>query len=420
MLGSKGKVAKTRTGLIAALDIGSTKVSCFIGHANADGGIRVTGIGHHASSGVRGGVIVDMDAAQAAILTAVSAAEQRSGERLREVVVNLSGGKPASKTVAVEVSIAGHEVAEADLRRVVGYGYNAKIPADRELIHCFPVGYAIDAARGIRDPRGMYGDKLGVDMHLVTAAAGTLRNLATCVGRCHLDIETVVVAPYASGLACLVEDEKELGVTVIDMGGGTTSIAVFHDKNLVYTDSVPIGGEHVSRDVARGLSTTMAHAERMKTLYGSAIPSAADEQEIIDVPLIGEESHGQANHVPRSMLVSIIRPRLEETFELVRNRLDDSGAKAVAGRRLVLTGGACQLQGVRELAAGILEKQVRIGRPMRVAGLAEATSGPAFSACAGLLRYAIEKSDEPWSAAAAQENPTVTIGRISQWFRDNL
>jgi cell division protein FtsA len=207
---------------------------------------------------------------------------------------------------------------------------------------------------------------------------------------------------------------------VIDMGGGTTSIAVFHDKNLVYTDSVPIGGEHVSRDVARGLSTTMAHAERMKTLYGSAIPSAADEQEIIDVPLIGEESHGQANHVPRSMLVSIIRPRLEETFELVRNRLDDSGAKAVAGRRLVLTGGACQLQGVRELAAGILEKQVRIGRPMRIAGLAEATSGPAFSACAGLLRYAIEKSDEPWSAAAAQENPTGTIGRISQWFRDNL
>lgn len=414
-------MAKTRTGLIAALDIGSSKVTCLIGHANADGGIRVTGIGHHASAGVRGGVIVDMDAAQAAILTAVSAAEQRSGERLRDVIVNLSGGKPTSRTFAVEVSIAGHEVSESDLRKVIAYGYNTRVPPDRELIHCFPIGHAIDGNRGIRDPRGMFGDKLGVDMHLVTASAGTLRNLATCIGRCHLDIEAVVVAPYASGLACLVEDEKDLGVTVVDMGGGTTTIAVFHERNLIYTDSVPIGGQHVSRDIARGLSTTLENAERMKVLYGSAIPSAADEQEIIDVPLIGEDAHVQANHVPRSMLVGIVRPRLEETFELVRNRLDDSGINGVAGRRLVLTGGASQLQGVRELAAMILEKQVRIGRPLRVNGLAEATSGPAFATCAGLLRYAVERSAETGPTGRdASESATSWTGRITQWLRENL
>jgi len=414
-------VAKTRTGLIAALDIGSTKVTCLIGHANADGGIRVTGIGHHASAGVRNGIIVDMDAAQAAILTAVSAAEQRSGERLRDVIVNLSGGKPTSRIFAVEVSIAGHEVSEPDLRKVIAYGYNTRVPADRELIHCFPIGYVIDSNRGIRDPRGMFGDKLGVDMHLVTASAGTLRNLATCIGRCHLDIEAVVVAPYASGLSCLVEDEKDLGVTIVDMGGGTTTIAVFHERNLIYTDSVPIGGQHVSRDIARGMSTTLENAERMKVLYGSAIPSAADEQEIIDVPLIGEDAHVQANHVPRSMLVGIVRPRLEETFELVRNRLDDSGINGVAGRRLVLTGGASQLQGVRELATMILEKQVRIGRPLRVNGLAEATSGPAFATAAGLLRYAVERSAEAGQTGlAASESATSWTGRITQWLRENL
>ena len=237
-----------RHGLIAALDVGSNKICCFIARAEDDGRPRVIGIGHQLARGVRGGAIVDMEAAESAILTAVHAAEQMAGETIQDVVVNVSGGYPASQTIGVEVTIAGHEVGDGDLRRVLQHGHSPDHNGERQLIHSIPVGYTIDGSRGIRDPRGMYGERLGVDIHLVTAGAGAVRNLATCIGRCHLDIRGLVVSPFASGLATLVEDEMDLGVTVIDMGGGTTTIAVFFDGNVVYTDSVPIGGAHVTSD----------------------------------------------------------------------------------------------------------------------------------------------------------------------------
>lgn len=412
--------ARPRGGIVAAIDIGTGKVCCFI--ARLQGGQpHIVGIGHQVSRGVRNGVIVDIDAASHSLLAAVHAAEQMAEETLSEVVVNLSGGFAASRILKAEINLNGREVNDADMRRVLDQGYMMKEPAGREVIHSIPVGFSIDASRGIRDPRGMYGQKLGVNMHLVTGATPAVRNLATCVGRCHLEIAALVVSPYASGLACLVEDETELGVTVVDMGGGTTTIAVFFDGNLVFTDSVPVGGGHVTNDIARGLSTTIAHAERMKTLYGSAISSTADEREIITVPQVGEEDESQANHVPKSLLVGIISPRLEETFELVRDRLEASGFDKIAGRRVVLTGGACQLPGTRELAALILDKQVRIGRPLRIAGVAEATGGPAFSTSAGLIHFALsERAEIPRHGRALTEQPSGLIGRFGHWIRDNL
>ena len=408
-----------RNGLVAALDIGTSKVCCFIARAGEEGRPHVTGIGHQLSRGVRNGSIIDMEAAETAILTAVHAAEQMSGETIHEVIVNISGGYPASQTIGVEVTIAGHEVSDGDLRRVLDQGKLYEGSAERRLIHSIPVGYIIDGSRGIRDPRGMYGERLGVDMHVITAAAGAVRNLATCVARCHLDIRALVVSPYAAGLASLVEDEMDLGVTVIDMGGGTTSLAVFFDGNVVYTDSVPIGGGHVTNDIARGLSTPLSHAERMKTLYGNCIPSPADERDVINVPQVGEDDVGQANAIPKSILVGIIQPRLEETFELVRSRLEAGGFEKIAGRRVVLTGGASQLAGVRELAALVLDKQVRMGRPIRIGGLAEATGGPAFATCAGLLTYALEAEvDAPRPTRPLEEGPNGLLGRIGHWFRE--
>ena len=414
-------MGKTRTGTIAALDVGSTKICCLIARVHGDGLIRVVGVGHHAARGVKSGAIIDLEAARHSILTAVSAAEQLAGERLESVMVNISGGNLASHSCAVEVPLAGREVGETDLRRALTHMSGYEQAPDRELLHCIPISYRLDATRGIRDPRGLYGEKLGIDLHLVTARAGTLRNLVNCVGHCHLDIEAAVAAPYASGLACLVEDETDLGVTLVDMGGGTTTVAVFYDGEVIHTDSIVLGGQHVTSDIARGLSTPLTHAERMKTLYGSAIPSPSDERELIDVPLVGEEVQAQANHVPRSILVGIIRPRLEETFEMVRSRLEAAGMDRVAGRRMVLTGGASQLNGVRELAALILEKQVRMGRPLKIGGLAEATSGPAFSTCAGLLRYAIEKQvDARERAEPAVAGAGNAFGRLGQWIRENF
>jgi cell division protein FtsA len=419
-------LARTRYGLVAALDVGCSKVCCFIARMDSGPVPHVIGIGQQASRGIKGGAVVDMAAVEMTILNAVHAAEQMAGHTIDRVLVSLSGGHPASSSVGIEVAINGHEIGDADLRRAFSHGHQAHGEDDpagngRQLIHSIPVGYNIDGHRGIRDPRGMYGEQLGVNIHLVTAASGAVRNLSTCVRRSHLDIAGFVVAPYASGLAALVEDEKELGVTVIDMGGGTTTIAVFYEGNVIYTDVVPVGGLHVTNDIARGLSTPLAHAERMKTLFGHALPAGADEREMIDVPQVGEDERTQTRQVPRSLLVGVIQPRLEETFELVRSHLEASGFAKIAGRRVVLTGGACQLPGLTELAALILDKQVRIGRPIHVKGLAEATAGPAYATCAGLLVYAsLADAAESLSAPAETGEPDGLIGRFGNWFREHF
>ena len=419
-------LARTRHGLIAALDVGCSKVCCFI--ARCDGGSvpHVIGIGQQASRGIKSGAVVDMAAVEITILNAVHAAEQMAGHTVDRVIVSLSGGHPASTSVGVEVAINGHEIGDADLRRAFAHGQDANGQGEgagngRQLIHSIPTGYKIDGHRGIRDPRGMYGDQLGVDMHIVTAASSAVRNLTTCVQRSHLDVAGFVVAPYASGLAALVADEKELGVTVIDMGGGTTTIAVFYEGNVVYTDGVPVGGMHVTSDIARGLSTPLAHAERMKTLFGHAMPVTADEREMIDVPQVGEDDGGHLRQVPRSLLVGIVQPRLEETFEMVRSHLEASGFAKIAGRRVVLTGGASQLPGLPDLAALILDKQVRIGRPIHVRGLAEATAGPAYAAGAGLLVYASLAEMAAQLRTRPQDGePDGLIGRFGQWFREHF
>jgi cell division protein FtsA len=411
---------RPRNGLIAALDIGTTKICCFIARV-AGGKPRVIGIGHQISRGVRNGTIIDLDAAGASIVNAVHAAEKMAGETIQQVVANLSGGFFSSRLIKAEIGIGGREIADAEMQRVLEQGYLTREPGERHVIHSVPVGFSIDDSRGIRDPRGMLGERLGVNMHVVTASAASVRNHGSAIGRSHLEVDALVVSPYAAGLSCLVEDEIALGVTVIDMGGGTTTIGVFFDGNLIHADYVPVGGCHVTNDIARGLSTPVAHAERMKTLFGSAISTSADEREMIAVPQVGEEDEGHVNHVPKSLLVGIIAPRIEETFELVRNRLEASGFDKVAGRRVVLTGGACQLHGAREFAGLILDKQVRTGRPQQVTGLAEATGGPAFSTTAGLLHFALsERAEVPRSAHHAARPSNGIFGRLGHWLRENF
>jgi cell division protein FtsA len=411
---------RPRGSLIAALDIGTTKICCFIARVAADAP-QVLGIGHQIARGVRNGTIVDLEAAGASIVNAVHAAEEMADETIQQVVTNLSGGFFGSRIVKAEIGIAGREITDGEMQWVLEQGYLMREPGDRHVIHSVPVAFSIDDSRGIRDPRGMFGQRLGVNMHVVTASATAVRNHGSAIGRSHLEVEALVVSPYAAGLACLVEDEMALGVTVIDMGGGTTTIGVFFDGNLIHADYVPVGGSHVTNDIARGLSTPVAHAERMKALFGSAISSSTDERETIAVPQVGEEDEGHVNHVPKSLLVGIIAPRIEETFELVRNRLEASGFDKVAGRRVVLTGGACQLHGVREFAGLILDKQVRVGRPLRVAGLAEATGGPAFSTTVGLLHFALsERAEVARGGHSPLRSPNRIFGRLGHWLRENF
>ncbi|MBI3445424.1 MAG: cell division protein FtsA [Magnetospirillum sp.] len=409
-----------RNGLIASLDVGTTKVCCFIAKIQDDGSPRIVGIGHQLARGMRNGAVVDMEELETSIRAAVDAAEEMAGDRIRAVAINISGGHPGSANVKVEVAMNGHPVNEADIRRMLEHGRAHHESPERELIHAIPVDYTIDGNEGIKDPRGMFGDRLGVAIHVISAAIGPVRNLSTVVNRCHLDIEARVVSPYAAGLACLVEDEKELGVTCIDMGGGTTSIAVFLGGQLVHTDVIAVGGAHVTSDIARGLSTPVIHAERMKTLYGSAIPSPSDDREILKVPLVGEDEDGASNQVPRSMLIQIIQPRLEETFELVRSHLEQGGFDKLAGRRVVLTGGASQMQGARDLAGLVLDKQVRLGRPVGLHGLPEAVGGPAFSTCAGLIRYGLVHAPAPTRGKRSEAAGDGGWGRLGAWLKRNF
>ena len=412
-----------RNSTIAALDVGTTKVACFIAHMGTGESdeFHIAGVGHHRSRGMRSGQVTNLDEAEASIRAAVDAAEQMSNSRIDKVFLNMSCGTPQSTRVDVELAVSGHQIRDTDVRRVLDHGSAQYNVNDRELIHCIPTGYSIDGGNGILDPRGMYGDKLGVNIHLVTAAVGPARNLNTVIDRCDLDIEDRVVTPYASGLACLVDDEKDLGVTVIDMGGGTTSIAVFLESQVVYVDTLPLGGNHVTGDIAKGLSTPIAKAERLKTVYGSVMQSPGDARELLKVPLVGEEDEDSANEVPKSMLVQIIAARLEETFELVRSHLETSGFAKTAGRRVVLTGGASQLEGVRDLAELVLDKQVRLGRPKMIRGLPDSLSGPAFATAVGLLRYGLrEHVAKPDHAAMAAAKNKRNIGRIGQWLRENF
>jgi cell division protein FtsA len=416
---------KPKGTIIAALDIGSVKVACMIGRVLDDQGtVEVIGIGHVASRGVKAGVITDLFAAEESIRQAVHAAEtmvatEMKGYPLRDVVTSVPAMYTSCRRAPIDVSMLGHEAGEGDIRRAIQKAQKQEQSEGCTLVHAIATSYAIDGHRGIEEPRGMAGQRLRVDVNVVMAESSALTNIARCVERTNLDIDALCVPSYAAGLASLVADEMELGCTVIDMGGGVTSFAVFREGAMLHAGAVPIGGAHVTNDVARGLNTRMQEAERIKILYGSALTSSTDDSELIDVPQLGEEDESQPNHVPRSYLVSIIQPRLEEVFEMVRARLDDSGLGSAMGRRVVLTGGAAQTLGMRDLAGMILGKQVRLGRPVRLKGLPDAASGPAFAATAGLLHYVCERSDELPQYGRGETPDGTLFERARRWLREN-
>ncbi|MFA7430674.1 MAG: cell division protein FtsA [Rhodospirillaceae bacterium] len=426
--------SRQKSGVIAALDVGTTKVACFIAVPEADGTLRVVGVGHHRSRGMRNGQVASMADLEASVRSAVEAAEQMAGQRVDTVLLSITGGGLSSQNVETQVPVHGHPVRDTDVRRILDQGRAIAAQHERDILHCLPTTYSIDGGDGILDPRGMFGETLGVRIHMVSASTGPLRNLATVIDRCHLDVAARVASPYSSALACTVNDEKEMGVTVLDMGGGTTSVSVFVDGYPMFADVIPVGGNHVTNDLAKGLSTSATHAERLKTVWGTVLPSPSDTRELLKVPLVGEEEDTEGHEVPRSEIVRMIRPRIEETFELVRNRLGQAGMLHAAGRRVVLTGGGSQLQGLREMAELILDKQVRLGRPRRLKGLPESASGPAFATCAGLLRYAIQDHvahaapgsqqalvpDETGDDEDTTHKPAGRMGRMVSWLKENF
>lgn len=423
-----------RTRLLTVLDVGSSKVSCVIARLRPreessllpgrTHHMEVIGFGHQKSHGVKSGVIIDLDAAEQSIRLAVDAAERMAGLTVDSLIVNLSAGRLKSETYTAQINLGGHEVEQRDVRRVLAAGARQSLANERHVLHSLPVAYTLDGERGIRDPMGMLGDSLGVDMHVLTADSAPLRNLELCINRCHLSVEAIVATPYASGLAVLVDDEAEMGAACIDMGGGTTTISVFSEGKFIHGDAVAIGGHHVTMDIARGLSTRLDDAERMKVMYGSALASIADDRDLISVPSIGDDDRDVPNQYPRSVLMRIIQARVEEILELVRDRLNQSGVGHIVGKRVILTGGASQLPGMSEAARRILARNVRIGRPLGVSGLPVAAKGAAFSAIAGLLIYPQIAGVEERSVRATEKGLLTGTGgriqRVGQWLRESF
>jgi cell division protein FtsA len=395
-----------RTGLVAVLDIGSTKTVCLIARCEP-GQVKVVGASLRESRGFRSGTVVEMTAAEESISECVAAAENLADARIQNVLISINCGNPASITSRAVMALDGAEVTDDILRQLLAEG-RARCQLDGHVaIQPMPTSYVVDESLGVRDPYGMVGQRIGVSMHAIAVKPTALANLRIAVERCHLNVAAVLFAPYASGLSVLTEDEKQLGATIIDMGGGCTSIAVFLEGHLVHADVVPIGGAAVTSDLARMLASPLAAAERAKVLYGAALGDIESGADVVSVPQMGEETDEGDLRVPRSMLTRIIQARLEETFGEVQKRLRDSGYDVAAGRRLVLTGGASQLAGARELAARVLNKQVRIGRPRPQSGMPASSAGPDYATAIGLLMAGATMPPEvlnPELAAQREEN----------------
>ncbi|MCE3005932.1 MAG: cell division protein FtsA [Alphaproteobacteria bacterium] len=410
-----------RTETIAALDIGTTKVACLIVRRGEEGALEVAGVGHQLAKGMKSGQITDVSEVETSISAAVHTAEKMAGgDAIEDVVVSVGGSAIKSRQVNVEIDVLAEGVSDQDVADIIHEGCASLMSQDTTIIHCFPTQYMLDGVRGLKDPRGMIGGKLGAELQVISAKSAYLRNLSHCLARAHLNTSEYVLNSHASALAVLEPDEMNLGTILIDMGGGMTSFSVFLGGRNLYSDVIPIGGNHVTSDIAQGLSTSMHHAERLKTLHGSAVNSTKDAEVMMDVPQLGDrEEEDEATTMPRSMLIGIVRPRMEEIFELIRGKLEASGMDKV-GRRCVLTGGASQMIGVGDLATRMLAKQVRKGKPTPMPGLADSVSGPAFSTVIGMLHYVNQRSWEEQILSAEQARRQIVPARFLKWMRENF
>jgi cell division protein FtsA len=425
-------VSPRKTAIVAALDIGTSKVACLVARLTPQPpqealrrrshGIEILGVGHTESGGIKNGAVVNLAEAEAAVRHAVDLVEREASVQLESVILSVSSGRPASEFYAVNVNVAGSSVTDGDVTRALAAGCNHSVRAGRVVLHSLPTGYALDGVRGVGEPRGMLAKEFAVDMHVVTADVTAARNLMLAVERCHLEVETMVAAPYVAGLSVIADDEADVGAALIDMGAGTTTTAVFAEGRFVHADGFALGGNHVTMDLARGLNARISDAERIKTLYGSVLAGGSDERDMITVPAVGDDDREPPQLVSRASLVRIIKPRVEEILEMVRDRLAASPFANETRARAILTGGASQLTGLPELAARVLNRPVRVGRPLGISGLPEAAKGPAFAVATGLLVYPQAAHLEHFEPRRTRHLMTGTgyIARVGRWLRESF
>jgi cell division protein FtsA len=413
--------------LITALDIGSWKVSALIAERGEGGALNVLGTGQRESRGVRHGYVADMAATELAVREAVEQAERIAGVNIEDVWVSFSAGGLVSNIASVEVELGGHRIEQHDIDQLLAAGRESIDPAGRMVLHAQPALYTIDGLNGVKHPLGLHADRLGVDIHVVAADPSPVRNLDLCVRSAHLEVKSIVASPVATGMACLSDEEREIGVALVELGAGVTNVSLFIGGLMVDLRSIPMGAADITDDIAAAFGTRRAQAERMKCFYGSATATPRDNHDMIEVaPISAEDGQSELAKITRAQLIAIVRQRLEQLFGDIGKALESMGFTGKHARQVVLTGGGAELKGIADYAQGLLGRSVRVGRPRGLAGLPDAHSGPAFATLAGLTRYA---ASDPIDIRAVQgaggqtvvrPSGSALIQRLVTAFRTNL
>ncbi|WP_341936373.1 cell division protein FtsA [Marinimicrobium sp. C2-29] len=403
--------------MVVGLDIGTSKVVAIVGAITPEGELEVVGIGSHRSSGLKKGVVVNIESTVQSIQRAVEEAELMAGCQIHSVYVGIAGSHIRSLNSHGIVAIKDREVFPQDLERVIDAAQAVAIPADQKILHILPQEFLIDEQEGVKEPLGMSGVRLEAKVHLVTCAVNAAQNIEKCIRRCGLEVEDVILEQLASSYSVLTEDEKELGVCVVDIGGGTTDIAIFTEGAIRHTGVIPIAGDQVTNDIAMALRTPTPHAEEIKIKYACALAKLTGPDETIKVPSVGDR---EPRDLSRQALAEVVEPRYDELFTLVQAELRRSGFEDLIAAGIVLTGGTSKMEGVIELAEEIFHMPVRLGAPQNIRGLKDIVNNPIYSTGVGLLLYAVKQQQEGRGIAHVRDNDDSWFERLKKLFQSHF
>ncbi|KAA0694964.1 cell division protein FtsA [Halopseudomonas laoshanensis] len=407
--------SKQGSRMIVGLDIGTSKVVALVGEIGADGELEIVGIGSHPSRGLKKGVVVNIESTVQSIQRAIEEAELMAGCQIHSVFAGIAGNHIRSLNSHGIVAIRDREVAQADIERVLDAGQAVAIPADQKVLHILPQEYVIDNQEGVREPLGMSGVRLEAKVHLVTCALNAVQNIEKCIRRCGLEVEDVILEQLASSYAVLTEDEKELGVCMVDIGGGTTDIAIFTEGAIRHTAVIPIAGDQVTNDIAMALRTPTQYAEEIKIRYACALAKLAGPEETIKVPSVGERP---PRDLSRQALAEVVEPRYDELFTLIQAELRRSGFEDMIPAGIVLTGGTSKMEGAVELAEEIFHMPVRLGMPQEFKGLTDVVRNPIYATSVGLLHYG--NRHHALAASSSEQSKESALIRVKRWFKGNF
>ena len=405
-----------RDNMIVGLDIGTSKVVAIVGQINDDGGLHVVGIGGHKSRGLKKGTVVNIESTVESIQRAVEEAELMAGCQIQSVYAGIAGSHIRSMNSHGIVAIRDREVMRQDIERVIDAAQAVAIPADQKVLHILPQEYIIDSQEGVKEPMGMSGVRLEAKVHLVTCAINAVQNIEKCIKRCGLDTDEIILEQLASSYSVLTEDERELGVCLVDIGGGTSDIAVFTDGAIRHTGVIPIAGDQVTNDIAMALRTPTENADDIKIKYACALTQLASSEETIKVPSVGDRA---ARELSRQALAEVVEPRYDELFNLVQAELRRSGFENLLAAGVVLTGGTSKMEGVIELAEEIFHAPVRVGTPHSVTGLSDIVENPIYSTGVGLLQYGLKQHQDE-DPGLNRETQNQIMGKMKNWFQGHF